>query len=72
MPEGKKHEKLLYDYDYRPLLAVLILFTPNFIPRMAVEIKSLTISDDSRPMILFQKFGFTQLDTLASLFPPYQ
>lgn len=43
-----------------PLFVVLLLFTASFITPTAAEIKSLTISDDSRPMILFEKFGFTQ------------
>ncbi|KFK38350.1 hypothetical protein AALP_AA3G102700 [Arabis alpina] len=44
-----------------PLFIVGLLFAAaSFIPRTAAEIKSLTISDDNRPMILFEKFGFTQ------------
>ncbi|CAE5966667.1 unnamed protein product [Arabidopsis arenosa] len=43
-----------------PLFVVLLLFTASFITPTTAEIKSLTISDDSRPMILFEKFGFTQ------------
>ncbi|KAG7630614.1 Lung seven transmembrane receptor-like [Arabidopsis suecica] len=43
-----------------PLFVVLLLFSASCITRTAAEIKSLTISDDSRPMILFEKFGFTQ------------
>ncbi|EOA30589.1 hypothetical protein CARUB_v10013721mg [Capsella rubella] len=39
---------------------LLLLFAACIITRTAAEIKSLTISDDSRPMILFEKFGFTQ------------
>ncbi|XP_010464605.1 PREDICTED: protein GPR107-like [Camelina sativa] len=39
---------------------LLLLFAAGFITRTTAEIKSLTISDDSRPMILFEKFGFTQ------------
>ncbi|CAL9220170.1 unnamed protein product [Arabidopsis halleri] len=42
------------------LFVLLLLFTASFITPTAAEIKSLTISDDSRPMILFEKFGFTQ------------
>ncbi|XP_010489726.1 PREDICTED: uncharacterized protein LOC104767390 [Camelina sativa] len=38
-------------------VVLLLLFAAT---RTTAEIKSLTISDDSRPMILFEKFGFTQ------------
>ncbi|XP_010558307.1 PREDICTED: protein GPR107 isoform X2 [Tarenaya hassleriana] len=38
---------------------LLLLFSAVFLPQTAAEIKSLTISDDSRPVILFEMFGFT-------------
>ncbi|CAN6872321.1 hypothetical protein Bca4012_045834 [Brassica carinata] len=44
-----------------PAIAIL-LFSVAFlavIPPSTAEIKSLVISDDARPMILFEKFGFT-------------
>lgn len=43
-----------------PFFVIVILFAASFITRTAAEIKSETISDDSRPMILFERFGFTQ------------
>ncbi|EXB23442.1 hypothetical protein L484_005732 [Morus notabilis] len=43
-----------------PFLLLLIL-----LPLAAGEIKSLTISGDSRPMILFEKFGFTHTGHVA-------
>ncbi|KAJ4893222.1 Lung seven transmembrane receptor family protein [Raphanus sativus] len=41
-------------------LLILLLSAATFITRASAEIKSLTISDDDRPMILFEKFGFTR------------
>lgn len=38
---------------------VVLLVLPVFLPLAAGEIKSLTITGDNRPMILFEKFGFT-------------
>lgn len=40
----------------RKLLPVLLLFLASF---ASAEIKNLKISSDSRPMILFERFGFT-------------
>ncbi|KAG2272599.1 hypothetical protein Bca52824_067154 [Brassica carinata] len=42
------------------LLLLLLLSAASFITRTSAETKSLTISDDDRPMILFEKFGFTR------------
>ncbi|XP_061366661.1 protein CANDIDATE G-PROTEIN COUPLED RECEPTOR 7-like [Gastrolobium bilobum] len=38
--------------------AVVVLFLFTFLSTSTAEIKSLTINSDSRPMILFEKFGF--------------
>ncbi|ESQ41854.1 hypothetical protein EUTSA_v10013548mg [Eutrema salsugineum] len=43
-------------------VVVFLLFSAAFlsvVPPSMAEIKSLVISDDARPMILFEKFGFT-------------
>ncbi|KAK7279413.1 hypothetical protein RJT34_24465 [Clitoria ternatea] len=42
-----------------PAITVLILFLLYLISPSTAEIKTLTITSDSRPMILFEKFGFT-------------
>nr|XP_043629427.1 protein CANDIDATE G-PROTEIN COUPLED RECEPTOR 7-like [Erigeron canadensis] len=41
------------------LVAVLLLFILSVISPATAEIKSLKIRSDNRPMILFEKFGFT-------------
>ncbi|KAI3705373.1 hypothetical protein L1987_75609 [Smallanthus sonchifolius] len=42
------------------ILFPLLLFAfPLFTPPVTAEIKSLTVTEDNRPMILFEKFGFT-------------
>ena len=40
---------------FSSLLFVFIFFSPSVV----AEIKTLSILSDSRPMILFEKFGFT-------------
>ncbi|KAK2647636.1 hypothetical protein Ddye_015125 [Dipteronia dyeriana] len=42
-----------------PLLSLFLLLLISLISLTTAEIKTLTISADSRPMILFEKFGFT-------------
>ncbi|GAV64985.1 Lung_7-TM_R domain-containing protein [Cephalotus follicularis] len=42
-----------------PFQLLLLLLILSFLSLTSAEIKTLTISADSRPMILFEKFGFT-------------
>ncbi|TYH54683.1 hypothetical protein ES332_D09G186600v1 [Gossypium tomentosum] len=46
-------------------LQILLLFLLSLISSSIAEIKTLTINSDSRPMILFEKFGFTHSGHIA-------
>ncbi|KAK8337404.1 hypothetical protein V6Z12_A09G183000 [Gossypium hirsutum] len=46
-------------------LQILLLFLLSLISSSTAEIKTLTITSDSRPMILFEKFGFTHSGHIA-------
>ncbi|OVA02294.1 Transmembrane receptor [Macleaya cordata] len=51
----------LYDYHHHPILKLFgILCIISSIPVSVSEIRDTRISDDSRPMILFEQFGFAQ------------
>ncbi|KAK7345637.1 hypothetical protein VNO77_16245 [Canavalia gladiata] len=46
-------------------VTVLLLFLQFLISPSTAEIKTLTITSDSRPMVLFEKFGFTRTGHVA-------
>ncbi|KAL0017050.1 hypothetical protein SO802_004119 [Lithocarpus litseifolius] len=57
-----------------PFIFLSILFLSLFLYPSSAEIKSLSIISDSRPMILFEKFGFTHtghVTIFVSFFSPH-
>ncbi|KAJ9555027.1 hypothetical protein OSB04_009641 [Centaurea solstitialis] len=52
------------------LLLLLLFFFLSTTPPSMAEIKSLKIRSDNRPMILFEKFGFTHTGFVPSRSPP--